>query len=493
MRWHLACILLLSAAVLAGCAGTTPSGSKSAAGTFSGLVAGAPLWDDPQDTPHPKWHWATLSNPPNGTMPPWWTPVNATPLPGHITGFQHLGQAMDNQSKPLGGGAGIAIFGHVAVVPEDSQYAHFVDISDPAHPREVGRIDSTGRGAAIIAYPDGRLVTAISTTPGFDVIEFTDPTHPEMLAQVKVPVHGGHKLGIVPGTPILYNAGSQGGDPGVPGVVKHPLYGPGLCNVDISQCVGYTEIYNLTDPANPVLVENFMNGLSCHHIFFWDAPDGSKQRAICAGIQYTQLWDTTDPQHPSVIVSLPVHSGMPGTPSAMASIEAFSHSAGINIKGDILYVGDESGGGGVPPGCVQSVDTPDGAVAVPVGATWFYDISNEKSPRLLGYYSPSIGAGTYVGGVPVVAPDGGTVHSLSCTTHHGRLVPDKEGRDLLAMSYYGDGVVLLDFTGIDVANGKLPKVVGSWAQGSNTWETWYDQGYLFTGDGSRGLDSFTLT
>ncbi|HEX2066529.1 MAG TPA: hypothetical protein VHI93_06935, partial [Candidatus Thermoplasmatota archaeon] len=149
------------------------------------------------------------------------------------------------------------------------------------------------------------------------------------------------------------------------------------------------------------------------------------------------------------------------------------------------------GGGSTPPGCVASVNVPGlGAVSVPVGATWFYDISDEANPELLGWYSPGAGSNTYVRGQPRMPtpsdPDGGNLHSASCTTHHGRIVPDREGRDLLAMSYYGNGVILLDFTGIQA--GTLPKVVGQFAQDSNTWETAYYGGYLFTGDLARGMD-----
>jgi hypothetical protein len=60
------------------------------------------------------------------------------------------------------------------------------------------------------------------------------------------------------------------------------------------------------------------------------------------------------------------------------------------------------------------------------------------------------------------------------------------------MSYYGDGVILLDFTGIDEANGHLPKVIDQYVDNSNTWETWYDNGYLFTGDLERGMDVLTF-
>lgn len=59
---------------------------------------------------------------------------------------------------------------------------------------------------------------------------------------------------------------------------------------------------------------------------------------------------------------------------------------------------------------------------------------------------------------------------------------------MVAMSFYGAGVVLVDFTGIDFGRGMLPRVVDQWAQGSDTWETWYYNGYLFTGDLARGLD-----
>jgi hypothetical protein len=471
MLQRAALAVLFMAALLAGCLGNNnPAASGAHAMTgATALVPGPALWDDPQNTPHPKWHWPTLSHPAiNGTVPTWWTPIAAKPLPAHIGGLTHVSQAVGLDGKAIPAGAGIAIFGHIAVVPEDSKLAHFVDISDPTHPVEVGQIESSGRGAAIIAYPDGRLVTAISTTPGFDVIEFTDPANPVMLAQV-TPTEHGHKLGVVPGTPILYNAGSRGG-------TTTPLYGPGPCNVDVTQCVGYTSIYNLTDPANPVLVQEFHNGLSCHHIFFWNAPDGSKQRAICAGLQYTQLWDTADPEHPKVIVSVPVHSGEANTPSAMLSIAAFSHTAGLNMDGTILYVGDENMGGGAPPGCLVGTETPAGEAGTPIGATWFYDVSNEKSPRLLGYYAPPRDATHSV--------------SRSCTTHHGRLVPDPEGRDLLAMSYYNDGVILLDFTpsGPEGAKVVVPKSIGEYHDAADTWETWYDNGYLFTGDLARGLD-----
>ncbi len=485
-RTLLASLLLL--ALTAGC--VDPADDQAAPeGNFggyegTGLYAGPALWEDPQNFPHPMYNWPTLSSPANGTnVPRWWQPIQVAELPDHISGLDFVGRAGADQDVTAG--AGIALFGSLAVVPSDgwngAEGGWVVDISDPTHPQRLGVMETTGRGAAIIAYPNGRLVTVVSTTAGFDTVDITDPLNPVVISNV-TPTEGGHKLGVVPGTPFVYNAGSGGGDPGVPGVAGHPLYGPGLCNASIDQCVGYTSIYDMSDPEAPVLVQEFQNGLACHHIFFWNAVDGSKQRAICAGIQYTQLWDTSDPANPTVIVNVPVHHGTANTPSGMLSVAAFSHTAGLNLDGTILYVGDENMGGSLPPGCGAGTQATDqvGQLGTPVGATWFYDVSDETDPQVMGYFSPPRDAEHQV--------------DRSCTTHHGRLVPDKEGRDLLAMSFYNDGSILIDFTpaaeGVPVVE---PKVIGEYNDGSDTWETWYYGGYLFLGDLNHGLDVVGFT
>ena len=468
---------LLAAAMLAGCAtsetGPEPTTTSAPLGDYAvgpgPYMAGPALWDDPQNFPHPKWGWATLSSPSLVVPNPSWAPINNT-MPASITGFEHLAQASEVTQ-----GAGIAVFGSLVFVPGEGAGSWVVDISDPAHPNVLSTNDSPDRGCAIVAYPDGRLVAVCSAGGGFDMVEMTDPRQSVIINHTDAPT-GGHKLGVVPGTPILYNAGSSGGEP-----LPNPVFGPGLCNVSIDQCVGSTEVYNLTDPEHPVLVQQFQNGLSCHHIFFWNSL--TKQRAICAGIQYTQIWDTADPENPRVIVNVPVHHGVAGTPSAMLSIAAFSHTAGLSRDGTILYVGDENMGGGLPPGCLIGTELGAGEgadvgnVGTPIGATWFYDVSTETSPLLAGYFSP---------------PRYPEVPSLgSCTTHHGRLVPDPQGRDLLAMSYYNDGVILIDFTGIGA--GTLPKQIAQFHDGTNTWETWYYNGHLITGDLARGMDVYQLT
>jgi hypothetical protein len=288
------------------------------------------------------------------------------------------------------------------------------------------------------------------------------------MTPIKIP---SHKVGVIPGTPIVYNAASSGG-----GAIDPASQSLGGRTANSGR--GFTGIYDLTDPMNPKLVKNWTNGFACHHVYFWNS--GAKQRGLCAGLEYTQIWDTTNPIDPKVIVSVPVHHGIAGTPSAStmgtpAGAFAFSHYAGLSNDGKILLVGDENMGGGGPPGCVASVNTPQGAVSTPIGALWFYDVSDEKNPKLLGWYSP------------LNDPRVKSSPTASCTAHHGRMVP-VPGKNVIAMSFYGAGVVLIDFTGINFAAGKLPTVLDQYAGGTNVWETWYDQGYLVTGDGARGME-----
>ena len=435
------------------------------------LFAGPALYEDPQNTPHPAYNWPTLSHPAVGPgVPDLWKPNKGTDLPLEVTALQPV-----VQTPGVTTGAGIALFGSLAIVPSYSTEvdSSVVDISDPAAPKVLGTFPTQlngHRGATAIAYPTGRLVSVISTDNGLDVWDLTDPTQPKALPPIDdIP---SHKVGVVPGTPIVYNARSDGGNNGL-------VPGPG--NVDPAMGAGIIDIYDFSDPENPVKLQDFPNGYGCHHVYFWNNLTEEKFRSVCAGIEYTQILDTTDPAAPKVIVSVPYGLGRTDLPSQSASIAAFAHYAGISRDGTILMVGDESGGGIGPIGCVARVDTPQGAVSVPVGAVWFYDISDEANPQYLGHVSASQLD-------RMITNPQGIDPTSSCTAHHGRLIPVADG-DVLAMSFYGAGVVVIDFTNVRNEGTALPTVVAQYVgEGANVWETWYYNGYLYTGDMGRGMD-----
>ncbi len=476
----LAASLLAAAFLLPGCVApddaasqaVEPLASLGAGALYNGtgllFAAQQPLYPDPQNTPHPAFNWPTLAWPAAGEgVPDLWKPINGTGLPGAFTGLGLVSNA------GVSSGAGVALFGSIAVVPGFGAPTTVVNISEPARPTILSSFYpqegmSTHRGAAFIPYPTGELVVVISTGAGIDVWDLTDPRDPQplpflLMNRTDGSSIGSHKVGVIPGTPIVVNAASDGG------AASNPATSPGV-----------SQMWDLSDPRHPFQLPDFQNGYSCHHVYFWNDRDAGKSRGVCAGIQYTQIWDTADPYHPSVIVSVPFGSG--GTPAADQGSVVFpaslSHYAGLSRDGTILMMGDESGGGGLPPGCTVRADVPGvGAVSMPVGAVWFYDVSIETSPRLLGWYSASQADKLANGGD---AP-------TSCTAHHGRLVPAAD-RDLLAMSFYGSGVIVIDFTGLHNEQVTLPQTVAQFADGSDTWETWYYNGYLFTGDLNRGMD-----
>jgi hypothetical protein len=426
-----------------GCVATaTPPGADPDVPSID-IATGAPLWDDPQTTPHPSWGWPTLSWPATGAgAPASWAPVVAAPIPATISGLEHVARGPTN----IASGAGIAAFGQLVVVPGFDTDTRIVSLADPAHPTILSTIPGRHRGAATIAYPTtGRLVAVFATNSNVESWDITDPSAPFRLPTL-VTAAGSHKVGVVPGTPIVYNANTDGQGAG-------------------------TDIFDLTNPDAPVTVKYWRNGYGCHHVYFWIT--AGKQRGICAGVQATQLWNVADPRNPTVIATFPVHHGNPGLPSYGVSPVVFSHFAGLSRDGTVLIVGDETGGGAAM-GCDAHAQALGHSVSGPLGDLYLLS-ADERTATLQGWFNPGI-------------PNAKNPTALTCTAHHGRLVPDPEGRrDLLAQAFYGAGVVLVDFT--DPAN---PLQVDQWASGTDTWEAWYDNGYIVTGDLARGVDVLKL-
>jgi hypothetical protein len=391
--------------------------AKSAASSLGKLTpVTTPLWNNPETFPHPAYNYPTLSNPPQGTIGnPWLRPIAPGPMPATIAGLNHVAQDQGTTS-----GAGMSL------------------IRDPTRPTVVGMSPERSRGSDTIVYPSGRILAVVATGgPRIGLIDITDPTHPVDLTAIEA--SRTHKVDVVPGTPIIYNSAGR-------------------------------EIYDVTNPEAPVKAEAQMPA-ACHRTYFYIQPAENYYRAICAGYDTTQLWDIKDPLRPTVVISIPMWHGNPALPPTTKAPATFSHFAILSQNHHVLVVGDEMGGGGAPA-CGLNVAAPGRDVSTPLGALWFYDVTNEKSPVFKGWLA-------------VRTPIPENQAAFSCTAHHGRLVPDPQGkRDLLAMAWYAAGVVLVDFTDPSAA-----RVVDQFNTGAGTWEAWYYNGYIFTGDARRGLDA----
>ncbi len=434
-----ALLVVLFSAGLAGCLDNTPDTPDLDPAGITGTFVPGP-------GSHPAYGYPTAADLPTAGedgpgLPDDWRKPLPLPIPEPITGFNHLGR-MGGVSS----GAGIAIFGpYVYVGAYDSDAFWVLELDDFSQPRLRGFTETKAGDADVIAYPDGRLVVVTATRgSSMLVVDVTDPDDPYLISVIDT-IHGNHNLAIVPGTPIVYNTGSDGQE-------------------------GSVEIYDLSDPVNPVLVQDWPQGASCHAASFYVNADEGRYRGYCAGVEITQIWDITDPLNPTIISSMPFPTGGQDFGIGGVGPVAFSHLAMPNHDGTVLIVGDETGGGAAP-GCDAYAEAGGSTISGPLGNLYFYDITDETNPVLHGHVSP--GAETQRG---------------SCTAHFGGIVEDKP---LVVMAFYTSGIVLIDFEDLD-----NPRIVDTWGRTETdqpctlcgVWDAQYYQGAIISGDIDRGLD-----
>lgn len=460
--------LALVTAGLAGCIGDTGENVEQAGRTDTVQPADAPEvgFQAPQMEPHPAGDLPTVNQPMRNVpaeVPSWWAPPERAEVPETIGGIEHAAGVPGEDQR----GASLTVFGSLAIVPGSDEPTTVYDISDPRAPEPLSDLaEPPAWDAETVAYPDGRLFAVLCSAGGsLPVYNLTDPSDPAKVTTIE-PEHGTcTNIHVVPGTPFLYNAAGQGGGP--------------QGNVP-DQASGSVGIYDLSTPVEPELVTDFESGYSCSYISFYVAED--KQRAYCGGVEATQIWDIADPASPSVVSTIPHPQGQQGTPSPSVEQATWSHTTLVNHDATVLVVGDEMFGG-QHPGCDVHAETGDQSVSGPSSNLWFYDISDEDNPELVGWLSPS---SHWEQNPPHEDEAGFEPFTSGCNPHQGHLLPQE---DRFVIAYFGAGVLVVDAS--DPAN---PRIVDQWLEpgNTNTVEAWYYQGYVLTGDLARGLDLFTL-
>jgi hypothetical protein len=263
---------------------------------------------------------------------------------------------------------------------------------------------------------------------GIRLVDVTDPENPVIGKQVHL-TFGSHTHTPYGDTGIIYNSAYNLANP-----FDHHR----------------SEIVDVTDWENPHVAGEFMfpvgsTSHGCHDMI----AEPELDRVICAAITETQIWDTTDPMAPEMVHILR---------NPLISIH---HTVTTAWDGDLLIIGDEWTGA-LGPGCF------DGGTA-PIGAAWFYDISNPTDPELQGYFAP-----------PHLGPD------TPCTAHNFNVV---DGHDVLVAGFFRAGTVLIDFS--DPTSPELVDQVRE--DGSSVWAAYYHNGHVFTGDTERGVDVLKFT
>lgn len=357
-------------------------------------------------------------------------------LPDEITGLQLQTPIDDVQA-----GAGIHADGDHLYVTGQRTGFYAVDVADPTQPAVVDRLRTAAVGQTrdvAIMHAGNRTVAVLArSSNGTAFVDVTDPTN---LTVLSTGFLGGgldtddsngnvHNVHVVPGTTTVY--------------VSRSVDTPGVDIVDAS------------DPTDPKRVAVF-GDLTCHDVTFWAEGD----RAYCAGVRETQIWDVADPQAPELV-------------SRIFNPAIQIHHQAIPLDdGSILAIADEfAGSTSAAYGCYGYADAGSRPVSDPVGALWFYDLSDETDPRPVSWIAPD----APVGNEPGMAP---------CTAHFGTQVAD---RPLVVVGWRTAGTWLVDYSDVEA-----PRFVDGFGRAVETWEARYHNGYVYTGDTARGADVLRL-
>lgn len=358
---------------------------------------------------------------------------------------------------------------HFALVGNEQSGATIVDVTQPEQPFVAAKIErcTIGQGDPQVT-PDGMVaaltkqmfgscatVTGKVLRDGSAIIDLADVYNPKVVGLAE-PGFGSHTHTIHPSGKYLYISNSGGFDDQVNALVP---------------------IYDITDPANPRLVQVWRTpGDSPHDIRF--SADGT--RAYMVGVHQSRVVNTENPENP-VLVSTIVPPG-----------STIGHDAVISPDKRFLFLGDEAAGGNPFP--------------CPGGGIYAYDLRDERNPELLGV--------AYAGGGPVTTRNqdesaaSGEPLSNGCTAHVMDLNPDGKS---MTVGWYGLGTRTFSFAGLYDANGApKPGTVAAWGRhgtglvetgflippGTSQWigaSTWAAKqyhkvpGYIFSNDRALGF------
>ena len=235
------------------------------------------------------------------------------------------------------------------------------------------------------------------------------------------------------------------------------------CSVASHRKVSIIEVdVNAPEEAKVVSTLDVSPEIGCHDVTFM--PDGKHAAAACIG--ESQIWEVSDPANPEIISRI-VNPGI-----------EIHHGTGVTWDQKYLAIADEFAGS-VTGECAGDRNSP-------VGALWFYDISDLASPQLVGYYNVPRG------GRPDT-PDEAAY--IACTTHNFNILPMKDPKKYVAaIGYRASGISVIDFTDPaateeiayyqQMEDGMIPDV----------WSAYWYNGRIYANDNgaSRGLSVYKM-
>ncbi len=154
------------------------------------------------------------------------------------------------------------------------------------------------------------------------------------------------------------------------------------------------------------------------------------------------------------------------------------HSAQLTWDGKYAVIGDEHAGAAGGGGCSTNQQSP-------VGAMWFYDITDRDNPVLEGSYS-----------LPRVPPvdSAEEVERFRCTTHNYAILPMRDGRYVAVSPYYSGGLSIVDFSDPSAPEELgyyLPQVEG---ENPDIWSGYWYRGVVYSNEHASqlGLSAYAV-
>ena len=329
----------------------------------------------------------------------------------------------------------------------------FVSIDSPgSNSKRTSTCNNTGtQGSATSATSQGK--------EGIPIVDISDLSNPRQVAFVETEC-GSHTHTLIPkGTTTYMWADS------------YPLGASTTCN-DVTHPEGEFTVLRFPtgDPTKAriastpdVLPATASDAIGCHDSGVLPA----KNLAVKACLGAFSVLNISDPANPRVLSTV-----------QNPAIE-LDHSGALTWDGKVAIVSDEHAGAAGGGGCSTDQDNP-------VGAMWFYDITDRTNPVLKGSFSlPRV--------PPVDSPE--ESERFRCTTHNWNVLPMKDpNRYVVVSAYYAGGLSVIDFS--DPDNPKeigyfLPQVNGD--TNADIWSAYWYNGFIYTNDQSElGVSVFRM-
>jgi len=367
-------------------------------------------------------------------------------------------------------GSDLAFQGDLIVAGSYSGTAFFKILANAPYVKQIGFHNCPGGQGDVNVYKDLAFVALDSPQSseaigcsepsakksagkeGVRILDISDPRAPVQVEFVETDC-GAHTQVINPAGDTVYIY-----------VMSYPLgVQTASCSVATHRKVSIVEVpVAAPTKAKVIGTLDVSPEIGCHDVTIF--PSAKLAAAACIG--ESQIWDVSDPAKPEIVSRI-----------VNPSIQ-IHHGTGVTWDEKYLAIADEFAGS-VTGECAGSQNSP-------VGALWFYDISDPTLPVLAGYFN------TPRRGNPETADEAAYI---ACTTHNFNILPMKrKGHYVAAVGYRASGLSVVDFS-----DPSAPEEIAYYQQLEggeipDVWSGYWYNGRIYTNDNgaSRGVSVYEL-